>query len=366
MYNSQNLPLSSKKIIKKTVARTLPIIILILCFGYPLFTLIIYGMFTGEKIASEIQNIKPSYASLLPPIFLIFLPVIAFCFLLFILIYIYEYYYYKLYYYNFDEEKGLIKKGVIKQATGFIRYERLQNVYVDQDFFDRLFGLYDVHYETAGETSGFYSHVDGLNKENADILTQFLLEKMKQSSSSLSKEIKEDAAITQKQNHTQNAQVKEISIADYPLSRSVIMSRTISISIFFSIIITICGLFEEVREIALYIFVFIFSFITTFIFSYIYNRIWYRNFSFTFFGDKGEIKSKVIGQSVSYLYYNRIQNINVSQSFFDRLFGIFSVAIETAGEKAGTRLIISGLPKESAEKIKNFLIVKSKEYRSGL
>lgn len=71
-----------------------------------------------------------------------------------------------------------IKKGVISNATGHVRYGKIQNIFVDQDFLDRVFGLYDVHYETAGESSDFYSHVDGLEKENADKLVKFLNERV--------------------------------------------------------------------------------------------------------------------------------------------------------------------------------------------
>ncbi len=353
MYNSQNLPLSPKKVIKKTISRYIKWFWFLFLFILPILFGFYYSL-TMEK--STCSMLSPSMQSLycnqpetlpIPKIILTALITIV-CLLIPFLIY--EYLYYKFYFYEFTDEKATIRKGVISQATGLIRYERLQNIYVDQDFFDRIFGLFDVHYETAGEKSGFYSHVDGLNKENADKLIVFLEEKTKQpmSASKVSTEIVKPVA------SQQEVKGGEISIREYPLSKSVIISKTIVLTLVFSIFL----LFNFL--------LFLGGFLIIFLLSWIYSNIWYENFYFNFSQDKGEIRSKVIGQSVSYLYYDRIQNINVSQALFDRLFGIFTISIETAGERAGMRLVINGLPKESAEKIKDFLLAKSKNYKNRL
>jgi len=273
---------------------------------------------------------------------------------------IYEYFYYRLYYYDFTEEKATIRKGVVSRSTGLIRYERLQNIYVDQDFLDRIFGLYDVHYETAGEVSGFYSHVDGLNKGNADKLVAFLEEKAKQPIVRPG----EEKEIPQPETPKEKIGGEEISISQYPLSKSVIITRTIGFTIIFSILFLCFGGFILVIEkVAGILWL---GFFLIFVFSLIYNQVWYKNFYFHFGEDRGEIKSKVIGQSISYLYYDRIQNVNFSQSALGRLFGIYTITIETAGEKAWMKLVIDGLPKEGAEKVKDFLLEKAKSYRSRL
>lgn len=99
--------------------------------------------------------------------------------------------------------------------------------------------------------------------------------------------------------------------------------------------------------------------------SYIYWRVWYKNFYFNFGSDKGEIREKVITESASYLYYNRIQNVSVGQGIVERLFGVYTIKIETAGEQSGKRLLLGEFDKENAEKFKNFLMEKSKNYRGG-
>lgn len=361
IYNSQNLPLSSKKIIKKTIARTIRwawifIPLLIGLFASLVMQGSLYSIqrFTNGQVTNQLE-IMPGLKIILIGIILVILSVIA--------VFIYEYFYYKLYYYEFTGDGAKIRKGVISQATGFVRYDRLQNIYVDQDILDRIFGLYDVHYETAGEISGFYSHVDGLNKENADKLVAFLEGKIKQPASSSQESQKRSEVITQPDTVTEKNKVEGISSLEYPLSKSVIITKTIGLTLVFSILFF--GSFG-------FIFLFkarallLIGFLIIFLLSWIYSKVWYKNFYFNFDQEKGEIRSKVIGSSISYLYYDRIQNVNLSQPPIPRLFGIYTITIETAGKQAWQKLVLDGLSKESAEKIKDFLLAKSKYYRGGL
>ena len=52
---------------------------------------------------------------------------------------------------------------------------RLQDVYVDQDILDRIFGLYDVHVSSATIISGNLSHIDGLSKKNSESVKNLIL-----------------------------------------------------------------------------------------------------------------------------------------------------------------------------------------------
>ncbi|MFA4827478.1 MAG: PH domain-containing protein, partial [Candidatus Shapirobacteria bacterium] len=99
--------------------------------------------------------------------------------------------------------------------------------------------------------------------------------------------------------------------------------------------------------------------------SLIYQIIWYKNFYFHFGKDKGEIRTKVIAQSTSYVYYDRMQNINISQGVLDRLFGLYRISIETAGEKSGSSLVLYGYRGNDAQEIRNFLLEKADLFQAG-
>lgn len=368
MYNSTNLSLSPLKVVKKSIGTlffTTIVGALFIAFG-------IFFQSLSDNTAADMQAAKWLILGGVFWIIFWFLPIL-----------IWQYLYYKLYYYNFEDGGAEIRKGVISRATGHVRYERLQNIYLDQDVLDRIFGLYNIHYETAGEVSGFYSHVDGLNKENADKLVAFLNDRAKGGQGQYNATGQFDASdvannIAQSSGHS----IIELSRENCPISSKVIYERTLMITgimfvLIFSIVFGFISNNLEVKTkfdqferdgnflgfiIAMipYGLPYLIAILVIFL---IYNIVWYRNFYFSFGSERGEIKSKVIGQSISYLYYDRIQNINISQMFIERLFGIYTLIIETAGETSGTKLTLQGFTRENAERIRDFLLGKAKRYK---
>jgi len=78
--------------------------------------------------------------------------------------------------FGLTEDFIIIRKGPITPREINIPYERIQDVYVDQDIVDRILGLYDVHLSSATVSSGMQAHIDGVEKSAADGLRAFLLE----------------------------------------------------------------------------------------------------------------------------------------------------------------------------------------------
>lgn len=357
MFNSTNLPLEKKKIIKKTL-ESLPLGIYI--FAFSIFVI---------KLASA-EDINLNVNQLL---------IFAICFFIayVVMSYFYNLLYYKAYFYDFLDDKAKISKGVLSKSTGFVKYEKIQNIYIDQDFLDRIFGLFDVHYETAGENSNIYSHVDGLNEKNADKLTDFLNEKVKGNSSNnqpsvIAKHLDDELM----QN---DADVSGTSVIDRTIvkvSKMIVLKKflsTLFTFLFFALLMYFVFPFmfmeynmENSVQITVYK-IFLIAIIPVILLALIYFYIWYKNFDFKFSEKSGFISSKVISLSNSYIYYDRIQNININQSVLDRLFGLFSVTIETAREASDDRgLIIPGLLKSDAEKIKVFLLAKMEKNKNKL
>jgi putative membrane protein len=97
-----------------------------------------------------------------------------------LLIYLYQRWYFAVYFYDLTPDFIQIRKGPITPREITIPYERIQDVYVDQDLLDRIFGLYDVHLSTATISSGMEAHIDGLEKQAAEGLRTVLLETVKQ------------------------------------------------------------------------------------------------------------------------------------------------------------------------------------------
>ena len=96
------------------------------------------------------------------------------------LVYLYQRWYYAVYFYDLTPDFIQIKKGPITPKEITIPYERIQDIYVDQDLLDRIFGLYDVHLSSATISSGMEAHIDGVEKSAADGLRKMLLETVQQ------------------------------------------------------------------------------------------------------------------------------------------------------------------------------------------
>ena len=155
-------PIESTKPLKKTIQMTIKMF-------FALIFVLIYAFFAslGKTAGSPISS----------GIFYVILGAgISIIMLIIILKYIYEVFYMKSYFYDVNGKTIVIRKGVFSRNEINLPFNRLQDVYVDQDFLDRIFGLYDVHVSSATSVSESLSHIDGVNKENSEALKKLFLE----------------------------------------------------------------------------------------------------------------------------------------------------------------------------------------------
>jgi len=155
----EQFPLSTKKVLKKTVVGTMIWVILLL---------IIYGI-SALSIVSLSETIGNYFG-------IVTFGFLGFLFLIVVLTYLYQWWYYSVYFYDLTDDYVIIKKGPITPHEITIPYERIQDVYVDQDILDRIFGLYDVHLSSATVSSGMAAHIDGVEKPASAGLRAVLLE----------------------------------------------------------------------------------------------------------------------------------------------------------------------------------------------
>lgn len=101
--------------------------------------------------------------------------------IVYILFALYLWLYVWTYYYDFDEYYLRVRKGVIIRREVTIPYERIHDVYLDQDVLDHIFGLHDLYVATASEMSLQEAHIDGLDKNNAYKLRDLLMHEITES-----------------------------------------------------------------------------------------------------------------------------------------------------------------------------------------
>lgn len=155
----EKYPLEKRKIIKKTIKETFYLYVL----SFILFS-ILYLFFGSSDFLYEIKFYLIIILAIYP-----------------ILKFLYEVAYFKTYFYDVREDFLIIRKGVFMPRETIIPYEKIQDIYVDQDLFDRIFNLYDVHVSTATVLSGKEAHIDGVNKKNAEAIRELILENVRKS-----------------------------------------------------------------------------------------------------------------------------------------------------------------------------------------
>jgi uncharacterized membrane protein YdbT with pleckstrin-like domain len=82
------------------------------------------------------------------------------------------------YYYNVDDKHVIIRKGVIERAELTLPWDKITDVFVDQDAWDVVLCLYDVHISSPTIASGEFAHLDGVTKKGAYLLRKLILEKI--------------------------------------------------------------------------------------------------------------------------------------------------------------------------------------------
>ena len=326
-------PLSPRKFWKKISDRLLVNIIYSVFLEFIIFA-VFYGVmqnFLTEKFATV-------FVSFLP--WLVVGAYVSIYFLLTIVYAIYVKVYIKRYYYDCGDKFIIIKKGVFAPTEIHVQYQKIQDVYVDQDILDRLFGIYDVHISSATITSGIEAHIDGVSFEVAEKIKNIILAKIHNvdgGTSNISQ-----IPVSQPQQVLSNpVQLShKISSETYPVSGRWVWSAIIS-AIIQSVITTLFlgffiimigdaiqpGVISNLSSVAPLVLI---VFGIVFLYKIIWFSIWKSNYYFEFLPEFILVKTGVISRQENHLPYKSIQNVSNTQGVIDRILGLSTVVVENA------------------------------------
>jgi len=155
----QRFPLRKIKILKKALGNTISWSVFIFISSLMVLTPLIGLLSVGIGLLASISLLIP---------FSVLLPLLVAL--------VYQTQYYKNYFYDLTPDGLVIGKGVINTWRITVPRNKVQEVYLDQDLWDRIFGLYDLHLATATDVSGREAHIDGLGAQDAETLRSLLLQ----------------------------------------------------------------------------------------------------------------------------------------------------------------------------------------------
>jgi len=313
-------PLSPKKFRKKVLGRLLSFFFLILFFGVFIGGMI--SAFSGEDSGKAIViNIAGTFVTLF-----------------IVSVVLYSWYikaYIRRYYYDCGDQFVTIQKGVFAPTEIHVQYQKIQDVYVDQDVLDRMMGLYDVHIASATIMSGIEAHIDGVEESVAEALKNIILSKIHNADKASQPE---QVPIPQPQSGPIQFSQK-ISSETYPISGKWVWSALISSffgTLFFTLVIGVLltmflghYLLQLLNSGLIWI---VGYFFILFIYQIIWNYTWKRNFYFEFLPDYILLRKGFISKQENHLPYKSIQNILNKQDILDRILGLSTIVIENAAQ----------------------------------
>ncbi|MEI8174725.1 MAG: PH domain-containing protein [bacterium] len=322
----QQFPLSPRKFWKKMVPKIIGFIFL------PLIFLGIIGPFFFFTSGTQTTNLG----------ILLLIIIVSSLILYLILILPYAWYvkvYIKRYYYDAGENFITIKKGVFAPTEIHVQWQKIQDVYVDQDILDRIMGLYDVHIASATATSGIEAHIDGVNQASAEGLKKILLDKVSGTGKIPSKILEQTQ--TPQPNTSTITLNEDISNNTYPLTDKwtmvTLISRLIGSFVLPAFIIFI--FFGRAKDISFadYWIYFVLGWLALSVLTMIVRTItlyiWKSNYAFNFTPEHIYYREGVISMSEKHMPYSSIQDVTVKQSVIERLFGLAKVVIENAAQQ---------------------------------
>lgn len=272
--------------------------------------------------------------------------------------------YIRTYYYEGGDNFITIKKGVFAPREIHVQYQKIQDVYVDQDLLDRIMGLYDVHIASATVASGMEAHIDGVEQAAAEELKQFFLERIQNAGHPGSAPSGMGGATPADAPARATQFSEQISNESYPIQSAWLPMRiigTIVSSLIYAVLISgYLAIRTESNTYAIVSFLptFLVIAVVMFVIQIVGLLIWKSNYRFSFTPEYLQYHSGIISQSEQHFPYRTIQDVTVSRSVLERMFGLATVRIENAAQVAvgryGTKnagIQIVGQTPESAARI---------------
>ena len=144
----EQFPLSDKLIIKKTA-------VIVLAFAVPF-------LFFSSMVAG------------------IMIPAFVMIIILAVFFYMNYQWHYQTYFYDLTPDHMVIGKASAVSREIIIPYERIQDLYVEQDFLDKNLGIYNVHISGANISPLAFVRIEGLEKIAADGLKGEILKRVQE------------------------------------------------------------------------------------------------------------------------------------------------------------------------------------------
>ncbi|VVB54142.1 Bacterial PH domain protein [uncultured archaeon] len=306
----QQYPLKKIKIIKKTLS--------------PIVGLIFSAAFIAIPLTAALAFLSPAVA------FFILAGAAVLLFGLAGFMFYYQLLYYNNYFYDLTPDGLVISKGVFGRWKITVPAHKVQDVYLDQDLLDRVFGLYDLHLSTATDVSQREAHIDGVGSADAQALRGILLKWITGGTA------KKDVASTT----AAEAAVKSIPVSNagmWILMLSYLFSAAIFLAIFFWPLAILSPL------------------------AAVIGYLQFKAIRYELRKDGVFIRTGFLIPRENIFLYRNIQDVEDTQGVLERFLGIHTLLVKTMTDTSAAQAMLNFVLSEDAKKTREEILERSKK-----
>lgn len=265
--------------------------------------------------------------------------------------------------YEFKEETAHYYTGVFKKTHRSIPLYRVQNVRRDIPFHFKLFNITSLKLETGMSQDSGSLHFKALSIKEADRIEQLLVEiklASEQEEEDGEIELDELTESIQTEDVTEKREVSERTVHFNPTKKEVFKASFLSFSFLAIIPLAITGYLQiedvidiEDQLLGIYslitsskmsiIITILLSLIGVFLFGIIYTYIRYGKYEIASDENNIYITSGILNEKSFSVRKERVQAIQINQSFLKKLLGLADVRLISAGSSIGEASEVSSL-----------------------
>ncbi len=269
------------------------------------------------------------------------------------------------YFFHLEEDQLVIQKGVFNRSLTKLPFERIQNLYIEQNVLHRLLGVVSLRVDSAG-SSGHEVTIDALEREDAEAMRAYVLEQKQEEAQERSM----DPAAPEQSAPVAQSLVLRLSFEDLlriGVTQNHLATAGVIVGTVFGFLFTVAGAFEQdlVKTLIerwpmlqpgfwgfliLATLLFVVAFFLTLI------RTVTQHYDLQFFESREgfQLKAGLFNRREAFMQKRKIQLIRWTDNPLRRLLGLFRVSIHQAisgSERAAEQISIPGCKRAQVDDV---------------
>ena len=270
------------------------------------------------------------------------------------------------YYFHLEQDQLVIKKGVFNQSLTKLPFERIQNLYIEQNVLHRLLGVVSLRVDSAG-SSGHEVTIDALEREDAEAMRAFVLERKQGERIETGNLDVEDGTVTAPIAQSVVLRLTLEDLLKIGVTQNHLATAGVIVGTVFGFLFTVAGAFEQdlvktliERWPALqpgfwgFLILATLLFVIAFLLTLVRTVTQYYDLQFFESLDGFQLKAGLFNRREASMQKRKIQLVRWTDNPLRRLLGLYKVSIHQAtssSERVAEQIAIPGCKLEQVDDV---------------